>query len=230
MKMKKIAAIAFAVLAVTLVVETGQAFDITGGSAWRRRTGPGLSFGLGLNNCLRDICSDNDYLDTRASIAAMIGFFYRIIPNLVIYVDVQTGHVGVNARGADDDNAFMFHASAGGEFHLPLTGWVAPYTGFGMGFAYLGAWWKIAGDDYHVALLGLNFDLKIGADFFPFSSVPNLSLGPIFRFGFPVWITGCQDEEYWEDKCDDVDDIGYFDDEDDRPHLFFTGVIGRYKF
>ncbi len=239
MKIKKaISTLCFAAFIIGMP-SAALAFDITGGPAWRNRVGPGLSFGLGLNGCARDYC-DRD-LDTGASIGATFGFFWRIIPNLVVFGELHTGHIPADMDryagiwDVDNDNVFAFQATGGAEFHLPLTGWVAPYAGFGMGFAYLGIWgdFDIDNDEeFHGSLRGLDFQLRFGADFYPFSRVPSLSLGPVFYFGLPYWVKACWEQEFGDGdrECDDPDDEPFDLDDDDTPFIVFIGVGMRYGF
>jgi hypothetical protein len=223
---------------VNVLPRAADAFDITGGRPWADRTGPGVTLSLGFNNCLDEYC--DDVWDTALSIGSHVGFYYQIIPNAAIYVDVHMGHIRSDMDGRDDDSGFMFQSNAGGEFHLPITGWVAPYFGFGIGFAYVGVWGDVTrpgflpNDDFHHALFGFNFDLKFGANFYPFSRLPTFGLGPIFRFGFPIWTKACG-EYNGVDECDDIDElnVGFNPmgiDDDDDPVLFFFGVNAKYGF
>jgi len=237
-------AAAFVVI-VSMLPFSANAFDITGGAPWQARVGPGLSASVGINGCLRDYC--DDAWDTGASIGATVGFFYRIIPNLVVFAEIHTGHIPADFDGnrwggwadVDNDNGLAFQVTGGAEFHLPLAGWVAPYMGFGMGFAYLGVWGEVddlPGDqdgDFHGSLRGLDFQLKFGADFYPFSRVPNLSLGPVFNLGLPYWIKGCWKQDFGPDddeECDDVDDEPFDIDDDETPFILYFGVLLRYGF
>ncbi|MDJ0765467.1 MAG: hypothetical protein QNJ97_20975 [Myxococcota bacterium] len=227
-------------LLLTVLPSAGAAFDVTGGHTWYNRTGPGLSFSLGINGCAREYC--DDVWDTGASIGATLGFFYRVIPNLVIFADIHTGHIPVDYDSGlpfgvgdlDDDNAFVFQATAGAEFHLPITGWLAPYAGFGMGFAYMGVWGDIeGGGDLHGSLRGVDFQLRFGADFFPFSRIDNLSFGPALYFGLPYWSKMCYEVEsdlVNNDDCDDPDDMVGDDYDDELPFIVYFGIMGKYHF
>jgi hypothetical protein len=235
---KMLVATLFIVFSVAAPLKA-HAFDVTGGQVWHNRVGPGLSFSLGLNGCLRDYC--DDVWDTGASIGSTVGFFYRIIPNLVVFADLHTGHIPVDYDSpvdVDKDNGFVFQATGGAEFHLPVTGWVAPFAGFGMGFAYLGVWGKYDiqnSPEFHGSLRGLDFQLRFGADFFPFSQAPSLSIGPVLYWSIPHWITMCsKDERINYDECDDPDDMldnAFLNNyDDDLPFILYFGVAGKYKF
>ncbi|MCP4603877.1 MAG: hypothetical protein GY847_25715 [Proteobacteria bacterium] len=227
---------------VTVSPNEADAYDITGGSAWANRVGPGLSFSLGLNGCLRDQCDDE--WDTGVSIGSTVGIYYRAIPNLVIFIETHIGHIPVDAEeefpflDVDNDNGMVLQVTGGAEFHIPLTGWVAPYFGFGMGYAYAGVWGEIdrpvgGNDDFHFSLHGIDFQLRFGADFYPFSRVPNFSLGPIFLMSFPYWPKACREVDSIDDgdrECDDVDDMDLFFDDDETPFIFYFGISGRYGF
>jgi hypothetical protein len=217
--------------------QKANAFDMTGGQVWRDRVGPGLSFSLGINGCAREYC--DDVWDTGASIGATVGFLYRIIPNLVVFVDIHTGHIptdfdsGDSALDVDHDNGFAFQVTGGAEFHLPITGWLAPYGGFGMGFAYLGVWGEYDLPDnpeFHSSLRGLDFQMRFGADFFPFSRVPNLSMGPALFLGLPFWITMCSESDNSDEECDEPDDMVGNIYDDDLPFIVYFGVMGKYMF
>ncbi|MCP4679679.1 MAG: porin family protein [Deltaproteobacteria bacterium] len=230
------------IVVISVLPVSASAFDITGGAPWQARVGPGLNFSLGLNGCLRDFCDDT--LDTSVSIGATAGFFYRIIPNLVVFGEIHTGHIPTDigdtvfgfGADVDSDNGFAFQLTGGAEFHLPLAGWVAPYMGFGMGFAYLRVGGEVdypgnENEDFHGSLKGLDFQLRFGADFYPFSRVPNLSLGPILNVGMPLWLEQCIDDGD-DEECDDPDDFPepWEIDDDDTPFIVFFGVQMRYGF
>lgn len=211
------------------------AFDITGGPVWQNRVGPGISFSLGLNGCMREYCDDE--WDTGVSIGATVGFLYRIIPNLVVFADIHTGHIPVDYESpvdVDNDNAFVFQITGGAEFHLPVTGWLSPYFGFGMGFAYLGVWGEFDLQDnpeFHGSLRGLDFQLRTGADFFPFSRLPSFSLGPAIYWSLPYWITMCQESDLDDgEECDDPEDMVPENLDDDLPFILYFGIAGKYTF
>ncbi len=237
MQMRKAISVLCFVAFIIGTPRTALAFDVTGGSTWQDRVGPGISFSVGLNGCARDYC--DDVWDTGVSIGATVGFFWRIIPNLVVFGEMHTGHIPADADRfyrlgeVDNDNAFAFQATAGAEFHLPLTGWVAPFAGFGMGFAYLGLWGEydtvISDEEFHNSLRGLDFQLRFGADFYPFSRVSSLSLGPVFFFGLPYWTNACWEVD-GDRECDDPDDLPFDIDDDDTPFIIYIGVGMRYGF
>lgn len=231
-EMKRVLIIS-AVLAVLAASVESRAWSIRGDRIWAQRTGPGVSFSMGLNNCTDDYC--DDFWDTNTSIGAFVGFYYQIITNAAVYVDIHTGHLGVDMDGRNDDAGLMFHVSGGGEFHVPIVGWASAFTGFGIGFAYLGAWteWDRVGDDdeeEHFALFGFNFDLKFGGLFYPFSRVPHLGFGPILRFSIPKWIRHCYDNFREAGGRDDCSEPEEFRDDDDLPRMVYFGIMGRTVF
>jgi hypothetical protein len=226
---------------VTLAPKQSSAFDITGGSVWENRVGPGIAVGLGLNGCVDGICR-RDW-GTRYSIGGIVGFHYRLIPNVVVFGDIHAGHIGVDYDYAqwdvEKDNGFIFEVNAGGEFHVPITGWLAPYAGFGIGWAYVGSWAHTSNNDYHFRFTGLDLQPRIGADFFPFSQVENLSLGLALFLSFPVWIRACAEDD-GDQECnhpDEADDINAgpinlvpSNRRDDLPKLVFFGILAKYWF
>ncbi|MDD5309260.1 MAG: outer membrane beta-barrel protein [Deltaproteobacteria bacterium] len=232
-------------LPITAAAQSTIAWDITGGREWQNRTGPGIMAGIGGNDCTDHYCDDHRW-DTSffGSIGGTLGFFYRIIPNAAVFVDGDLGYMNTSLDNMDDDKGMLFELVAGGEFHVPATGWLDPYMGFGMGFAYLGGWatTKIHGNqyihslDYYESLKGFDFEIKIGVDVYPFSSVPNLALGPMFRLGMPLWLDVCIDIEDGYDECkspDDMEDelqayrVGDFD-KGDLPFLVHFGLYMKY--
>ena len=223
--------------------KTSQAFDVTGGRVWEDRVGPGIGVSLGLNGCAGDYC--DRVWGTGAGFGSTVGFYWRVIPNLVVFGDFHFGHLSVHAADpyfrewdVHNENGFVFQTTGGAEFHLPITNWVAPYAGMGIGFAYLGVW----GDDYrhrdyrgfHYSLRGVDFQLRFGADFYPFRKVPNLGLGPMLHVGIPAWITACWEED-WDGvhRCDDPDSFVHGDirfREGYSPAIVYFGAGMRYGF
>lgn len=229
---------ALLMILATFAPKQSSAFDITGGSVWQNRVGPGIGVGLGLNGCGDGICR-RDW-GTRYSIGGTVGFHYRLIPNIVIFGDIHTGHFAVDwdqqGMDVDKDNGFIFEVVAGAEFHVPITGWVAPYAGLGMGWAYVGSWvhQENPDHDHHFRFTGFDFQVRIGADFFPFPSAPNISLGPALLMSFPIWIRSCAETDD-NQECSHPDEADEFElvdpnRRDDLPKLAFIGILAKFWF
>ncbi len=215
------------------------AFDITGGPAWQLRTGPGVMLTLGGNTCLREYCDEVWDTGFFGSFGASYGFFYRIIPNAVAFAELHTGYIHTE-REIDplgnplrDDGGFLFQLTVGGEFHLPVTGWLDPYAGLGIGFAHLGldAEYKDQKNDtIKDSFNGFNFEMRVGVDVYPISSLPTLGVGPQMRLGLVAWPDQgvCSDNDLTglEDQCgNDSAAVGA-----DRPFLFHLGLAAKYGF
>jgi hypothetical protein len=227
-------------LPITAAAQSTIAWDITGGREWQGRTGPGIMAGIGGNDCTDDYC--DDYWETSffGSIGGTLGFFYRIIPNAAVFLDAHLGYLNTSMDGADDDKGMLFELVAGGEFHVPATGWLDPYVGFGIGFAFLGGWadsdngyngpWgnPVSDTELYQSLKGVDFELKFGVDVYPFSSVSNLALGPMFRLGMPYWVEGCYELDTPAGNTDDCDDADKIFDDNDLPFLVHFGLYMKY--
>ena len=98
-------------------------WQLDGGEAWRQRVGPGLYAGLGGVGCGEDhFCNDHDAWDSSliGSLDGTVGFFWRIIPNVVVFIDLSTALLPASARGMDSDRGFLFRTVGGAEFHVPM--------------------------------------------------------------------------------------------------------------
>ncbi|MCP4602918.1 MAG: hypothetical protein GY847_20785 [Proteobacteria bacterium] len=210
-------------------------WDLTGGPPWENRTGPGIMIAVGGNDCTDEHCDDMWDTSFFGSIAGTIGFFYRIIPNLVLLVDIHFGYVNTDMKinegrdkySLDDDSGFLFQAVGGAEFHGPITGWLDAYVGLGIGFSLL----NTRGDkpnnsgEYHESLRGVNFELRTGVDIYPFSRIPTFGTGPFFRLGLPYWAKGCIQDGNLE-SCNDPDDMSF----NALPFLVHFGLAFKYGF
>ena len=243
MRMRHSVVIAIFVAFFTFFPKPGEAFDVTGGRVWENRVGPGIFFSLGFNGCAKDYC--HYVWDTGPSAGTTVGFFWRVIPNLVIFGDFHFGHISVDASHYPyfrdwrivDDEGFVFQTTGGAEFHLPLANWVAVHSGLGLGFAYFGVW----GDDlsqpgnrrFHYSYRGFDFQMRFGADFYPFVRVKNLGIGPILNVGIPAWITACYDHE-WDNfhGCEDPDKLNQAMriNRGDSPIIIYFGIAMKYGF
>jgi hypothetical protein len=208
---------------------SGGKWTLDGGAAWRERVGPGLYAGLGGAACDDHWCEGDWDSDLFGSLDAMVGFFYRIRPNWVIFFDVSTGLLPASVHGVDNDHGFLFTTVGGFEFHIPVTGWLDTYAGFGIGFAFLRFSGEIDATDTEIkqTLLGVDFELRTGATLYLFSRAPGLGLGPYYQLGLTAWPTYCYDDGD-NDECDDVDDD--LIDEDDLPFVHQVGIELRYGF
>ncbi|MFO8071796.1 MAG: hypothetical protein R6V85_07965 [Polyangia bacterium] len=228
-------------------------WDITGGSAWEKRTGFGVAAGLGGVDCTDDYCDHTWDTSFFGSFAGFAGGYWRPISNLVISVDAGMAYVNTDVDGwwrdadIDDDRGMLFQLIGAGSFHAPITGWMDAHLGLGIGYAYLGFWSDVDGFDIHTTHHGLDFELRTGADLYLFSSAPTFALGIYFRLGMPVWIRACYDVEDAgtfgvpeEKDCDDPDDLeqslqdprpGYYAyDIDEGPFLVHFGIAVKYGF
>jgi len=206
-----------------------QQWELTGGPPWENRVGPGIMLAIGGNDCTDDFCDDVWDTSFFGSIAGTVGFFYRIIPNVVVLVEIHTGYIKTDAGWVDNDKGFLFEVTPAAEFHGPITGWLDTFIGLGVGFAYLGFW----GEDFvdtnmHHSLRGLNFEVRTGVDVYPFSKVPNLGGGVLFRLGLSYWPKMCV-EVRDADECDEPDDLSV-DHNDDLPFLVHLGLTVKYGF
>lgn len=217
--------------AETAFAGSGGKWTLDGGPAWRDRVGPGLSVALGGAACDDDWCEDRWDSRLAGSLDGTIGFFYRIVPNAVVFFDLGTALLPAASHLFDDDHGFLFRTVAGAEFHVPITGWIEVFAGLGVGFAALRFRGEIERTDIDVkeTLLGADIELRTGATVYLFSRAPTLGLGVYYRIGFAVWPTACVDVEDGEDDCDDVDDL-IDDDDDDLPFLHHVGLEMRYGF
>lgn len=239
--------IIYSIILATLLLaapKSSEAFDITGGRPWDERVGPGISLSVGGNGCSRGYC--DDVWGTGVSFGSTVGFYWRVIPNLVVFGDFHFGHMPINIHHSPyfrdwdvhNETGFVFQTTGGAEFHLPITAWVAPYAGMGIGFAYLGMW----ADDYrhrdhrgfHYSLRGIDFQMRFGADFYPWRRVPNLAIGPLLQVGIPAWVTACWEQD-WDGahQCDDPDARVHGDmrvRDGYSPIIVYLGAGMRYGF
>lgn len=214
-------------LLVCLPASAGN-WQLNGGAPWKQRVGPGLYAGLGGVVCGEDdFCRDHHAWDSHlvGSLDATLGFFWRIIPNAVVFVDVGTALLPASVRGMNHDHGFLFRTVGGAEFHVPITGWVEAYGGFGIGFALLRFRGEIDATDETVkdTLLGVDFELRTGATFYFFSRAPGLGFGPYYRAGLVFWPTSCHDVDGHE-ECDEPED------QDHLPFMHHIGLELRYNF
>jgi len=196
-------------------------WQLDGGEPWAQRVGPGLYAGLGGVGCGDDhFCHDHDawHSSLIGSLDGTIGIFWRIIPNLVVFIDASTALLPASARGMADDHGFLFRTVGGAEFHVPIMGWIEAYGGFGIGFAFLRFRGELGQLDQTVrdTLLGVDFELRTGVTIYPFSRAPGLGFGPYYRAGLV----------YWPTVCHDVDGDEHCSDPDDQDHLPFIHHVG----
>ncbi len=238
-------------LGATLPVraEESMGWSLTGGPVWERRVGPGAELAIGGNSCTGDLCDHS--LDTNlfGSFGGTFGFIYRLMPNLVVFGDIHTAYLNTDADWGSnlrDDKGFLFQFIVGAEFHVPITGWLDAYLGLGLGYALLRAKAFNASPNRNweqvISLRGVDIEMKVGADVYPFSAVPNLSVGVLFRVGFTVWPTVCfQDDGHRECSSPkdpynpyasdyDLWDENVSDDVTDTPFPIFIGLGAKYIF
>jgi hypothetical protein len=213
-------------------------WQLDGGEPWRQRVGPGLYAGLGGVACGDDDwCHDHHVWDSSlfGSLDGIVGFQYRIIPNVVVFFDLSTALLPSSRAHYDSDHGFLFRTVAGAEFHVPIIGWLEAYAGFGIGFAFLrfrgdaetpGEGF-LADDEVKETLMGVDFELRTGATVYLFSRAPGLGFGPYYRAGLVFWPTFCHEVE-GDGDCENVDD--YDIDQGDLPFLHHIGLELRYVF
>jgi opacity protein-like surface antigen len=241
-------------LSVPSVAQESMGWSIQGGKPWRDRMGPGITFAVGGNDCTGNYCDDILDASLIGSIAGTLGAYWRFIPNLSAFIDVHAGYVNTDHRDVylmreatsggneldqrviKDDFGLLVQATAGAQAHFPFTGWFEAYLGFGVGFAMLRSKSNLAGvGDFIKTHKGINFELKIGTDFYLFSRIPTFGLGPLFRMGFTVWPSLCIEYEgsTMSSSCGNPD--AQASDSElpayaDTPFLIFLGLSGRYAF
>ena len=215
-------------------------WTLTGGKVWERRTGPGASLAIGGTSCTGDFCDQTLDVNLFGSFAGTFGFMYRIIPNVVVFLDLNTSYINTDmADDMPDNKGFLFQAVAGGEFHLPITGWLDAYLGFGVGYALLRAKAHNTQVDWDEVLSyrGVDLEMKLGGDVYPFSRLPTLSLGVLFRMGFTIWPKACIEQD-GERTCADPESDFYSEGNApagwyqvyETPFLVFIGLTAKYTF
>lgn len=216
---------------LTSLAGTSGTWDITGGLPWKNRVGPGVMLALGGNDCTDEMCDDDFDTSFGGSFGATAGFFYRFLPNLSAFVDFHFGYINSDVEGMRDDKGFLFQTIVGAEFHAPITGWLDAYLGLGIGFAYLRGTGELVTTDADTSedFKGVDFELRIGADVYPFSAVPTLGAGLMFRLGMVHWPTTCFDDGTSSKECDDPGDA-YWVEKDDLPFLVHFGMTVKYGF
>lgn len=219
------------------ITYTAAAWDITGGETWENRTGPGVALAIGGNTCTDEFCDSTLDVKFVPSIAVTPEFYYRLMPNLVVYGDVHIGYLNTNyygGQGIKDDKGMIFQVTAGGAFHAPITGWLDAYVGLGLGYALLRfkGHNTIAGWDEVISLRGVNTELKIGADVYPISAAPTFGAGLLLRLGFTAWPRVCHKQDDDDFECEKPKDaeIEGFEDLENTPFLVFLGLQARYGF
>ena len=229
-------ALVFSVLTSATISE---AFNIKGGPIWQKRTGWGMTAGVGSLYCGEEICDDNRLWDTNffGSIEGSIGGYNRFIPNLSAFFELRTAHINTSTRAAHDDSGFLFEMAGGADFHVPIFDWLDVWTGAGIGFVHLGfkADLDDAGinDDWRHSLNGILFEFRTGADVYLFTQAPTLGLGLYMRWGLPLWLGMCY-ERGVVNECqergdfDDFRDLGF--DSDDTPWFYHLGARISYGF
>jgi hypothetical protein len=204
-------------------------WSLDGGEPWKQRVGPGLYAGLGGVGCGTDqFCTDHDSWHSHlvGSLDGIVGFQYRIIPNVVVFFDLSTALLPATSDAYDHDRGFLFRTVAGGEFHVPIIGWLEAYAGFGIGFAFLRFRGETEGNNHALVkdtLLGVDFELRTGATVYLFSKAPGLGFGPYYRAGLVFWPNACHDVE-GDETCDEPHD------QEDLPFLHHVGIELRYVF
>jgi len=206
-------------------------WQLDGGEPWRARVGPGLYAGLGGVGCGDgDLCRDHHGWNSSlfGSLDGIIGFQFRIIPNVVIFFDVSTALLPARSHAYNHDHGFLFRTVGGAEFHVPIMGWLEAYAGFGIGFAFLRFMGVEEADEdieFKQTLMGVDFELRTGATVYLFSKAPGLGFGPYYRAGLTVWPTLCNETD-GDEHCDDPDEVHAHD----LPFLHHLGIELRYVF
>jgi hypothetical protein len=228
-------------------------WSLTGGEAWEGRTGFGVMLGVGGVDCTKDFCDDTWDTKFFGSIEGLIGVYYRLIPNLSVFLDFGFAHLNTGFNevpDADDGKGFLFHFVGGAAFHAPITGWMDAQLGFGLGFAYLGFETDVAyesaalaGERAQVSTThkGVDFELRFAVDVYLFSAAPTFAVGPYFKLGMPYWVEACYDSQRADifgngDACGKPDDLQKDDATtqswhwDEKPFLIHFGLAAKYTF
>ncbi len=219
---------------------TAWGWNFHGGDIWKERTGPGVSLAIGGNDCTNKHCSELWDSHLVGSIAATLGFNWRVFPNLSVYLDGHIGYLNTDYNflegyaDIDDDRGMLVQGIAGAAFHLPVNGWLDLNLGFGLGYAMVRFTGFNRGQDYSVTYKGVDFEFKMGGDFYLFSNVPTLAIGPLFRLGLAVWPSVCIEDQASgvSEDCGKPDSQGrdWGSSFGETPFLIFLGVSTRYGF
>ncbi|MBW2278761.1 MAG: hypothetical protein JRF63_14815 [Deltaproteobacteria bacterium] len=228
-------------------------WSITGGEAWEGRTGFGVMLGLGGVDCTKDFCDKTWGTKFMGSFEGIVGFYYRLIPNLSFFLDFGLAHMNTDfseVDDADDGSGLLFHFVGGAAFHAPITGWMDAQLGFGIGFARM----KLEtmndppapSEEVEVSTthLGVDFELRFAVDIYLFSAAPTFAVGPYFKLGMPYWAKVCYDSPPGSaiftvgDSCGNADDIEKEVTEasgrtwhiDETPFLIHFGLDAKYTF
>lgn len=200
-------------------------WELTGGPPWTERVGPGLMASVSGNDCTDIYCLDHWKTGYWGSIGGSLGFYYRVVPNLVLLAEAYFGLVNTEADWLDNDRGLLFQATGAAEFHGPIAKWADSYVGLGIGFALLAFQGQADGDETRESLKGINFEIRTGIDFYPFLRAPKLGFGPFFKLGMPWWISGCQNTN-GDKTCGSPDDLGM----EDLPFLVHFGAALKFGF
>ncbi|MCK9460087.1 MAG: hypothetical protein M0R80_10650 [Proteobacteria bacterium] len=228
-----VAALAIAVALLGAWPSTAHSWTLDGGAPWKGRVGPGLYAAIGGVACGEDdFCNDHHAWDSRlfGSLDGIVGFQFRVIPNLVIFFDLSTALLPSSRDHYDHDRGFLFRTVGGAEFHVPILGWLEAYAGFGIGFAFLRFRGELDTENDQLVketLMGVDFELRTGATVYLFSKAPGLGFGPYYRAGLVYWPTYCHEVE-GDGDCEEVDDYDF--DQHDLPFLHHVGIELRYVF
>ena len=224
-----IAAIFLSLATVSTSAFTGEKaaeLELTGGPPWTNRVGPGLMASVSGNDCTDVFCENQWRTGYWGSIGGSVGFYYRILANLVVLAEANLGRVKTGANWLDEDMGLLFGAAAAAEFHGPIMKWLDSYVGFGIAYSHLRFQGESAQSGGQTdSLQGINFELRTGLDFYPFMRAPKLGMGPFFKLGMPWWIHGCTDAE-GEKTCGYPNDVGM----DDLPFLVHFGFAVKVGF
>jgi len=228
-------------------------WSITGGEAWEGRTGFGVMLALGGVDCTKDFCDKTWGTKFMGSFEGIVGFYYRLIPNLSFFLDFGLAHMNTDfseVDEAEDGRGVLFHFVGGAAFHAPITGWMDAQLGFGIGFARLKAMTTYQppapADSVEVSTthLGADFELRFAVDIYLFSAAPTFAVGPYFKLGLPYWAKVCYDSPPGSaiftvgDSCGSADDIEQEVTEasgrtwhfDETPFLIHFGLDAKYTF
>ena len=244
------AALTLALSSPAAAEELAAEWSITGGEAWEGRTGFGVMLALGGVDCTKDFCDKTWGTKFMGSFEGIIGFYYRLIPNLSFFLDFGLAHMNTDfteVPEADDGAGVLFHFVGGAAFHAPITGWMDAQLGFGIGFARMKLETIIeqatqpTEAEVLTKHLGVDFELRFAVDIYLFSAAPTFAVGPYFKLGLPYWVKTCYESQVddvftFGDACGSPDDIEqetslartwHFDD---TPFLIHFGLDAKYTF
>jgi hypothetical protein len=140
----------------------------------------------------------------------------------------------INLEDVTNDKGFVFIFLLGAKFHLPVTGWLDPYLGLGIGPIILNAKGDAAGSSTRHSWRGFDIEMRTGANVYLWSvgALKNLSFGPYFKWDFAIWPKVCiktSGDTVCSSPSEAASDTG-ISAFNDKPFIFQVGAEAQYKF